>query len=448
MMKTAPLSRRIFRTSRLAEFCSQKELINQTGHAIAEWPLVVLKELLDNALDACEEAGTAPVIDIEVSQDGIVISDNGPGLAPETIDDLLDYTVRVSSREAYVSPTRGAQGNALKTLIAMPFALDGDRGRILIESRGVAHEIEFTVDPIRQEPRIAHARDASLVKTGARVTVFWPDSTRSILDCAKARFLQVAEDYTWCNPHLTLSVHWSRDGAATRLSIAATNAGWRKWSPADPTSPHWYNEFRLARLMGAHIAHAEDNGAACPTVREFVSEFHGLSSTGKGKQICDAVGAARMSLKEFYGDGNGSIDALLQEMCESSRPIKPKALGAIGKDHLAAKFVALGVAPESFDYRRAEFDYDGLPYLAEVAFGYCPNGSNVRRITVVVNWAAAIGADPFRRLGPAGESLDAILTNQRAGRREPIVTVIHLACPMVAYLDRGKSSIAIPGSAA
>jgi len=33
-------------------------------------------------------------------------------------------TVRVSSREAYVSPTRGAQGNALQTLLVMGFALD------------------------------------------------------------------------------------------------------------------------------------------------------------------------------------------------------------------------------------------------------------------------------------------------------------------------------------
>jgi DNA topoisomerase VI subunit B len=52
--------RHIFKTSRLAEFCSQKELINQTGHNIPDWPLVILKELLDNALDASEEAGIAP----------------------------------------------------------------------------------------------------------------------------------------------------------------------------------------------------------------------------------------------------------------------------------------------------------------------------------------------------------------------------------------------------
>jgi hypothetical protein len=45
------LKRTTFKTSRLAEFCSEKELINQTGHDVELWPLVVLKELMDNALD-------------------------------------------------------------------------------------------------------------------------------------------------------------------------------------------------------------------------------------------------------------------------------------------------------------------------------------------------------------------------------------------------------------
>ena len=38
---------------------------------------------------------------------------------------------RVSSREADIAPDRGAQGNALKTLLAMPFALDGNAGRVV-----------------------------------------------------------------------------------------------------------------------------------------------------------------------------------------------------------------------------------------------------------------------------------------------------------------------------
>jgi DNA topoisomerase VI subunit B len=50
------------------EFCTKRELQNQTGHSIDQWLLVVLKELLiDNALDACEEAEVAPGNSIKVS---------------------------------------------------------------------------------------------------------------------------------------------------------------------------------------------------------------------------------------------------------------------------------------------------------------------------------------------------------------------------------------------
>ena len=41
-----------------------------------------------------------------------------------------------------------------------------------------------------------------------------------------------------------------------------------------------------------------------------------------------------------------------------------------------------------------EFEHGGLPYLAEVAFGYCPDGLDPRRIITGVNWSVAIGADP------------------------------------------------------
>jgi DNA topoisomerase VI subunit B len=100
------------------KFCTHRELLNQTGHDVFEWPLVVLKELVDNALDACEEAEIAPVISVAMKGKSIIVEDNGPGMPTKIVDGVLDYSIRVSSREAYVSPTRGAQGNALKMHIA------------------------------------------------------------------------------------------------------------------------------------------------------------------------------------------------------------------------------------------------------------------------------------------------------------------------------------------
>jgi hypothetical protein len=55
-------------------------LIAQTGHRPAQWPFVILKELVDNALDACEEAGIVPEITVTVDKTGITLADNGPDL--------------------------------------------------------------------------------------------------------------------------------------------------------------------------------------------------------------------------------------------------------------------------------------------------------------------------------------------------------------------------------
>ena len=132
------LQRETFQTSRLLDFCSERELVKQIGHGTDQWPLVVLKELTDNALDAAEEAGTAPVIRIEVTDRRDHHHRQRPGHPGRDGRGYL-WISRCGShrREAYASPTRGAQGNALKTIVAMAFALDGTKGETLIESRGV-----------------------------------------------------------------------------------------------------------------------------------------------------------------------------------------------------------------------------------------------------------------------------------------------------------------------
>ena len=53
-----------------------------------------------------------------------MVADRGPGIAPAVVASLVDYTAKTSSNAAYVSPTRGQQGNALQTILPMGFALD------------------------------------------------------------------------------------------------------------------------------------------------------------------------------------------------------------------------------------------------------------------------------------------------------------------------------------
>jgi DNA topoisomerase VI subunit B len=437
--KSPQLQRVTFRTSRLLDFCSEKELTAQTGHPPNEWPLVIVKELIDNALDACEEGGIAPHVTVTVDAAGISVTDNGPGLLAQTIKGILDYTVRVSSREAYASPTRGAQGNALKTILAMPFVLDGQRGRVEIEAKGIRHSVNFSVDQIRQEPLIEHATEVSSVTTGAAVRVWWPNSPRSILDDAKARFLQVADDFTWLNPHLTLTVDWLGE----RTTVEATIPSWAKWKPSDPTCPHWYETQHLERLIAAYLAHDQDQAGRQRTAREFIAEFRGLSGTAKQKAVLDATGLSREPLSRLIGDGRNLdkdlVGKLLAAMQANSKPVKSKALGIIGEDHLRRRFEAIGCEMESFQYRKIEDD-DGLPSVVEVAFGWCPDADG-RRLVTGVNWSASI-VNLFRQLGTHGESLDSLLAQERAAADEPMTLVLHQALPRARYTDRGKSAVA------
>jgi DNA topoisomerase VI subunit B len=435
------LSRTTFRTSRLLDFFSEKELVAQIGHPKEQWPLVVLKELMDNALDACEEGGVAPEVRVTLDPRGIALGDNGRGLPAETVESILDFRVRVSAREAYVSPTRGAQGNALKTLVAMPYVLGG--GSVEIASGGRRHAITVEVDQIRQEPIIHHAVRDGRVKSGTEVRLYWPDLASSLLTDARDRFLQMAEACTWLNPHLALTLSLLGE----RIHFPATAPAWRKWGPSDPTSPHWYRAEHLGRLMAAYLAHDADGGREERTVRQFISEFRGLSGTAKQRAVLEATGLARAKLSALRRNGHEldgqAVAGLLAALQKYSAPVKPAGLGVIGRDHLAARFESLGCNMKTFQYtRKADVSEDGLPWVLESAFGWCEKLEQ-RRLIIGVNWSPGI-VNPFRELGP-GQSLDTILERQRVGRDEPVVLFLHLAQPRVQYADRGKSGVVVAG---
>jgi DNA topoisomerase VI subunit B len=177
------------------------------------------------------------------------------------------------------------------------------------------------------------------------------------------------------------------------------------------------------------------------------SEFRGLSGSAKQKLMLENMGLAPEHLSRLVV--NNAVDAvaaaaLLGEMKRHSKQVKPAMLGVIGRDHFEARFKAAGCEMESFDYRKIEdYNDEGIPFLIEVAFGWLgDNARDERRLVTRVNWSPGI-LNPFRRLGAYGQSLDNILSQQRVDRDEPVIFVLHAACPRVDYLDRGKSSVAV-----
>ncbi len=437
----ATLTRQTFQFSRALEYFSEKELTLQTGHAPERWPEVVLKELVDNALDACEEAGVAPDIRVTLDREVLSVTDNGPGLPVELVPAVLDFSVRVSSKDGYVSPTRGAQGNALKTVLAIPYVLSGCQvGDVVIRSRGHCHRIRVTVDRLAQEPTITRAVTADpLVRTGTRVDVRWPNLARLQPAIVGPRFLQLLDAYALLNPHANFTA--TVNGAVTRLTRSTQTC--RKWIASTPTSPHWYTPDQLRQLMAAYIA-SERQGQPAKTVREFISEFRGLSSTAKQKAILGTLPVKGVHLHDYVKAGDldrGAVDALLTAMRAASAPVKPHALGALGGSHLRAALLARGGQPATLRYKcvAATDEVSGRPFVLEVAFATRAD-TQPRRVLTGINWAPTL-VDPFRELATYGIGLDGLLHKLHVAATDPVTIVIHLASPHLAYTDRGKSSL-------
>jgi hypothetical protein len=468
------LERTTFQTRREMDFFSQKELQTQTGHSVAEWPLVFLKEAIDNALDACEVASIAPVIEVKADPTGIEVRDNGVGLPEKTLRGAMDYSVRVSDKEAYVSPCRGAQGNALKTLLPMPTVLDLEHGRLVLEAHGKRHEIRVTVDPISQRAVFHDDTSDAATTNGTRLRMewsprflrceetgdrsedpAWPFNPRHPVCtplCVGERLVNdhsieskcwnMVHGFAMFNPHATITIDWF----GWKAEYPATNTAWLKWRPDDPTSAHWYEQRHIERLIAAYITHGRDTGTE-KLVSEFLAEFDGLSGSIKRGRIlaeCDLKRTRLTDLVAGSGLDGPRIASLLAAMQRHARPVKSKRLGVIGPDHFRARFNEVGIVPESFQYAKHAAK-TGLPCVVETAFGYKADDSvDHRHIFAGANWSMAID-NPFQRFGNTGEGLDTVLADMRATRDQPIVFAVHLSHPRVEWKDRGKSSLVVDG---
>lgn len=426
------LQRVIFKTSRESEYFTEKELLAQIGHGPEHWPLAVLRELIDNSLDACEMVGVAPEVDVIVQDDRLTVSDNGPGIPPEVIEKSLDYMVRVSDKAFYVSPTRGQMGNALKVVWAAPFVASG-QSLVEVISQGEKHTIQVRMDHIAGKPGIDQKK-VPFVRNGTSISVVWPKSSRLLLDPESPDSYKtipsaydLVESFHAFNPHAAFSLN--------DKTYHATDLTWKKWNPDMPTSAHWYNVETLRDLIAAYIANGR-NGGRLKTVREFVSEFRGLSSTAKQKEVTAAWSGAH--LHDYVTDGDVSkqfVAALLGKMQGACVAPKPVVLGMVGKEHLTAWMEAHGVTPSSVKYICRKGEDEGMPYILETAFGISKNDTK-RRLVNGLNWSPVLSGDP-------DPTIRQMVQDARIDPHDPVMLMIHIARPRFEFMDRGKTRIAL-----
>jgi hypothetical protein len=436
----------MFSFSRAKEYFDVRELQTMTGQPVERFPDVILKELLDNGADAVESAGRPPSISIRLIPRGrllfVLVRDNGHGIAPDTVTRVLDFNTRTSDKAAYRAPTRGAQGNALKTVLGIPAAL-GVRAPVYVEARGVRHRIEAGLDPAG-EVRVKHDMKDVPPRGGTLVAVALPADR-----CDPARFAFWGRAFALFNPHAAVRIlnpglarkHAYRQGRVSRNSYrpAVTFPGdWRKFLPTDLTSPWWFDEPALAKLLFGHIGAAEKGGRDL-TLRDFVRTFRGLSGTAKAKAVCDRLPGLKR-LTDFLGRER-DVALLLEAMRAHTQPPSPGILGQVGEDSFRKRLQRwFGV--KRWWYKKVAGVASGVPYVVEVALakterpGRLFHGVNFSPTFDDPLAGTLLQAPEFAAYGVAG-----FLERGHATRA---AAAFHLICPVLETLDKGKTRLKVP----
>ena len=449
------LERTYFEASRAGEYFDSRQLSTLTGVAPQQFASVILKESIDNALDACEMAGVAPEIDIVVVHDEhgtihLTVSDNGPGIPPDVVRKVLDYDIKVSDKAAYRSPTRGAQGNALKAIIGIPYAL-GSREPVIVRARGVRHEMAPSVDPAGHvhfdyspSPKVTEGTSVSLViparlSSGERTQDF--DA------------LHWVRSFAAFNPHATLCYQANDGGAKLAKIYKSTCADIKKYIPNEPTSPHWYSAASLKGLVFNHIAHARSGGRDLP-LGEFVRQFAGLTSTRRAKAVTAQLVEAGFTHLSKFAEDEERVAQLLAGMQAKSKPPKASALGHVGEEHFRAFFENVYAEVKEYNYVRKSGTLPSrLPFTFEFALAVLEQEEE-GHLYCGINFSPTFG-DPLQGTALVGPKFKAngiqgflsegyaLPKTQRTWYRTPasVAVAAHIITPAPMFLDKGKTRL-------
>jgi hypothetical protein len=436
-------------------------LVAHTGHAVDDWPIVILKELVDNGLDGADDAGIPPEISIKADATGITVRDNGPGMNSEAIETACDFSVRGSTKALVRSPDRGAQGHAMKTLLGMSHICDPELGRIVITTRGQEHSLCCRADLVHQCPTVDRQTKCAKRTVGTTARIGWsrrndnqgkaawpfeevPLEYNDYWDadhCVRERFVQQVRSFSCFNPHARFVLDWF---GQRLLDLPARDTAWRKWKADNASSVWWYDVESLGRLAAACVARDRDVDAD-RTVADFLTKFDGLAGSAKRREVIERCGMTRVKLSVLVDDGrvrDDLVTKLLAAMKSETKAVSPKRLGVIGKANIAgALHDQFGVDVDHVEYASVTDLDDGIPYVLESAFVFLGDDAPERRhLLLGVNWSASIG-NPFRQFGNSGRGLDGLLSDNHVARTDPVVLVLHAVHPALQFADRGKTSI-------
>jgi DNA topoisomerase-6 subunit B len=169
--------------------------------------LTTVKEGVDNSLDACEEAGIAPDIRVEIQQLAetrfrVAIEDNGPGIVRAQVPKIFGRLL-YGSKFHRLRQSRGQQGIGISAAGMYGLLTTGKPVRIVTRTgdRKPAHLFELVIETKSNEPRVKRDEETQWHRPhGTRVEIELEGAYRGGQHSVDAYIRQIS----LANPHAQL----------------------------------------------------------------------------------------------------------------------------------------------------------------------------------------------------------------------------------------------------
>lgn len=183
------------------------------------------------------------------------------------------------------------------------------------------------------------------------------------------------------------------------------------------------------------------------TLREFVSQFRGITSTARQRDLTSSLpNIKRLSDFVINGDADSNlISRLLHQMSSLTKPVPPLNLGFIGEEHIRKVFGELDLK-----YVRKIGSNNNLPFVVEVA--YIPDENlEGARFHFGLNFSPA-ASDPLAdstlshdtaKEDFEGHGIKGIASRYKVNMWDKLHIVCNITYPRFRFKDRGKSILEI-----
>jgi DNA topoisomerase VI subunit B len=400
--------------------------------------LTAVKEAVDNSLDACEEAGILPEINVELIDMGndrfrVIVEDNGPGIVKQQIPKVFAKLL-YGSKFHRLKQSRGQQGIGISASVMYAQLTTGRPAKIIskIGEGKPAHYYEIGIDTSKNEPIIHKDEEREWDKAqGTRIEM---DMEGSYLKGDQS-VDQYLKETAIVNPHVLIT--YVTPKAEQVIFPRATET-----LPKQPQEikPHPYG-VELGMLMKM-LSHSENR-----TVQSFlVNEFSRVGPE-TAKDICEEARVIPNSKpKDVSRDDAEKIIEAIKKIKIISPPTD--CISPIGEE-MFEKGLKKEVNAEFYTAvtRKPEV-YRGNPFVVEVAMAYGGN-QNANESVTVLRFANRVAL--LYQQGACGITKSILQTNWKPyGMQQsngslpngPLTIAVHIASVWVPFTSESKEAIA------